>query len=250
MSTLVTVNERPVSVRQALNWSALFDVPSVLGFTVEQVALAREAETRGFEATPEEVRELFNELRYMKRLESGDALRQWMSDHHLDIGNIQSGCELAVKRRKLRDSISADEIAGYYAENRPHYERVEIYRICVPAEDTAREIYAQIVDEDESFSLLAIEQSSDAETAKRGGYVGEVSRTDVPGEVEAAVFGAQPGDVVGPVKTELGWQVLLVHAARTIPLEAVSGEIRETLFREMIDRAIKRAKIVYDYAAE
>ncbi len=40
MLTLVTVNETPVSVKQALNWSVLFEVPTVLDFAIEHVAVA------------------------------------------------------------------------------------------------------------------------------------------------------------------------------------------------------------------
>jgi len=232
-----------------MNWANLFSA-SPLEFAIELVAVGQEAVARGFDATPAEIRDLFKELRYMRRLETAEAFKVWMAENCMALANIQSACDLIVKRRKLRDSISAEEITGHYAENRPNYERAEIYRICVEQSDVAHEIFSQIVEEEDSFFLLAIEQSTDLETVKMGGYVGEVSRKDLPGEVEAAVFGTLPGEVIGPVKTSSGWQILLVQSARTIPIDQVESEIRDHLLQEIVTKAVRRAEVIYDYAKE
>ena len=107
----------------------------------------------------------------------------------------------------------------------------------------AQELQALVLEEDDSFCLLAMQHSIDDETAPMGGYLGQVGRSDLHGEVEASVFSAVAGDVVGPLKTEIGWELLLIHELLTIPLEEVADEIRDILFDDMIHAAQSRARV-------
>jgi peptidyl-prolyl cis-trans isomerase D len=66
--------------------------------------------------------------------------------------------------------------------------------------------------------------------------VGEQSRTQFTGnfgdKVAAAAWSAQPGDVVGPIQSPLGWHVIKIEGAKTQPgksLDAVRGEISKQL---------------------
>lgn len=251
MSDFLIVNEHHISIQHALNWHALFGGDeALLDFVVDLAVCADEAKARGYEASREEVQELFNEIRYLKRLESSDALRQWIADNHMDLEAIRTGCAMTILRRKLRDSISIEEIAGYYAEDKPSYERAEIYRICVDDEDLAQEIRAQVIDDGASFFLLALRHSTEAETAKVGGYVGEIGRKQVSGETEIAVFSSKPGDLAGPVKSDSGWHILLVHDLWTISPEDAAASIRAVLLDEIVQRGRKRAVITHEYAAK
>ncbi|MEM5471877.1 peptidylprolyl isomerase [Hoeflea sp. AS60] len=243
MANIITVNGTSFGLDEAAGRSAVIGGPDLESFAIEQLVIAQMATAHGFEVNDDEISETFRELRYIRRLESGEALKQWMTDNSLDSATVWAACEQMILRRKLRDSISDAEITGVYAEERPSYDRAEIYRICVEDQDAANELRALVEEEDESFSLLAIEHSTDAATARMGGYAGEVSRDDVAGELEAAIFAAEPGDLVGPLKTAEGWQVVLVHALRAIPLEDVASTIRETLFEKMTAPAMRNAMI-------
>ena len=242
MDALLSIDGEVVTVAEAAGWAAVIGGPDLAGFALEQVAIARAAEARGLEATGAEIKTLFSELRYMKRLESGDALRRWMADNRLTTDTISRACAQLILRRKLRETITEADVAGYYAENRPSFERVEIYRLTVGEQELARELRAAVEEEDESFCLLAIQYSTDAATARMGGYVGEVGRADVSAEVEAAIFGAGPGDLIGPIGTEDAWSMFLVHDARTIPLDDARAGIRDLLFDEMIAEAVERTR--------
>ena len=240
---MLRINGHEVAFREAIGWSALVGGPDLVSFAIEQVALAQMARSRGFEADAQDVRDLFNEFRYLKQLESGDALKRWMADHDVSVADIQTACEQIVLRRMLRDTISDEDIKSWFAEHRPSFERAEIYRIIVEDRDQAQELYSLVTEEDESFSLLAIEHSTDADTAKMGGYVGEVARADVAGEREALIFAASPGDVVPPMKTDLGWEIVLVHYRQSRQLDDVATEIRDTLFNQMITDAVARVDL-------
>ncbi len=243
MMNLIKVNGEDVPVSHALGWASFLGGPDLRGFAVEQLAIKQMAQSRQLGASADELKELFVELRYAQRLESGEALRTWMADNAITADMMSEACAQLVYRRKLRESIQQDDIERHYAENRPSFDLAELYRIVVEDPDLAHEIQALVLDEDESFCLLAMQHSVDQDTSQMGGYLGEVGRGEFPGEVEAIVFGARPGDVVGPVKTDSGWELLLVHDMRSRPLEDVWDEIRDDLFQEMIDAAVSRARL-------
>lgn len=243
METLLTINGQAIGVEDALGWASFLEGPDLREFASEQVAISQAAKARGLDATKAEVQELFVELRHMKRLESAEALRQWMTETGLTVGAMTEACRQLVLRRKLRETITDEDIAGHYAEHRPDYDRALVYRILVEDQDVAQEIRALVMEEDDSFYLLALEHSIDEETAPMGGFLGELARSDLQGEAEASVFGAAAGDVIGPLKAEGGWELLLVHELGTIELEDVQDLIRNELFEEMIATAVARARI-------
>jgi parvulin-like peptidyl-prolyl isomerase len=61
------------------------------------------------------------------------------------------------------------------------------------------------------FEALAREKSKDSYSA-RGGLVKNVVLMDVPTEYRDELFSAQPGVLVGPIRTRLGWAVLKVES--------------------------------------
>ena len=243
MDTLLTINGQAISIEDALGWSTFLSGPDLREFASKQIAISQAAKARGLDATGAEVNALFVELRHMMRLESSEALRQWMTETGLTVGAMTEACTQLILRRKLRETITPEDVAGHYAEHRPDYDRAMVYRILVEDQDVAQEFRALVMEEDDSFYLLALEHSIDDDTAPMGGYLGDLARSDLEGEAEASVFGAAPGDVIGPLKTDGGWELLLVHDLGTIPLEDVADIIREQLFEEMIDTAVSRARI-------
>jgi peptidyl-prolyl cis-trans isomerase D len=96
------------------------------------------------------------------------------------------------------------------------------------------------------FAAVARELSDDTATKATGGDLGYFGRSGYAPEFVEAAFGAQPGQVVGPVKTGVGYEVLEVTDKRTggtQPFEAVQAQIRARLVAEQAQtRAEDQAK--------
>lgn len=99
------------------------------------------------------------------------------------------------------------------------------------------------------FAALARAQSDDNGTAASGGDLGWVSKDMVAEPFADALFAMQPGDVVGPVKTDFGWHVIQlrdVKAGRTTPFEEVRDQLvqeqqqadRERAFNELASKLV------------
>ncbi len=82
------------------------------------------------------------------------------------------------------------------------------------------------------FGKLATKFSQDPGSAKRGGDLGCIGEGETVPEFEDAVFGAETGEIVGPVETDFGYHVIEVTEVReasTPPLSEVEGKIEPQL---------------------
>jgi peptidyl-prolyl cis-trans isomerase D len=102
------------------------------------------------------------------------------------------------------------------------------------------------------FAALAKELSNDERTKRRGGEVGwrKNKMTGFGDAVDAKVFAAKPGDIIGPERTQRGWELVGVEAFREgdVPLADAEKEIAEEEVRKQkaMDKAKAEAQAVID----
>ena len=95
------------------------------------------------------------------------------------------------------------------------------------------------LDNGESFAEIAKALSEDPGSKDRGGDLGDFGRGEMVPEFERAAFTAEPGTLVGPVRTTFGWHLILVEAH--IPIASKTGSeledaIRQSLFADEVER--------------
>ncbi len=127
---------------------------------------------------------------------------------------------------------SDEAIARYYAENREEYaarETRSFRQVILPSEEAARELAATL------RAGTDIEQAAGAR-GLRSGTVGPATRSELASDssasVAAAYFEGSEGSVTQPARSGLGWHVARIADVERVPgrpLEAVRGEIAETL---------------------
>ncbi len=92
---------------------------------------------------------------------------------------------------------------------------------------------------DKAKSGGGLQAAVKAVTKRDTDYLGEKAfETDsIPAELKTQAAAAKPGDIIGPVKTAIGWQVAAVKGitpAKTKPFESVKKEIRDELLNNKI----------------
>jgi [acyl-carrier-protein] S-malonyltransferase len=158
-----------------------------------------------------------------------------------------SGAVDATAIRALFETVTADvrvgedELRAYYARNIDRYRTREARRIrqwILDSRAAAQRVRDQLAER----GTAGVGDASDF-----GGSQLELRRGEFAGPLEEAIFAAEPGETVGPIRTELGWHVALVEAARredTVAYDAVRGDIetellaaaRGRLFAEWLER--------------
>ncbi|HYP71699.1 MAG TPA: peptidyl-prolyl cis-trans isomerase [Variovorax sp.] len=82
------------------------------------------------------------------------------------------------------------------------------------AEEKANKLAAEARQPGADFAALAKANSEDPGSKDAGGDLGWVEKNVMVKAFEDAVFAAKPGEVVGPVKSEFGYHIILVHAIK------------------------------------
>ena len=109
------------------------------------------------------------------------------------------------------------------------------------AERRIGEIAKRVEKHPNRFADQALKHS-ECPTAMNGGWLGDVPRGVLYPELEEQLFQMKPGESSLPVRTELGWHVLMcdhVLPAGTAPLDEVVDSLIERL-QEQQDRRVQR----------
>ena len=160
---------------------------------------------------------------------------------------------LLVNRREIQDTLNvgAEQIQAYYDENPDEFNRREQIRarhilLQVSDDRTADQARSQLQEAKQrlaagaDFAALAAELSDDPGSKARGGDLGLFGRGDMVAPFEEAAFGAQPGEIVGPVETDFGFhliEVLEKQPGGTVDLEEAEEGIRSRLLAERAQTA-------------
>ena len=120
----------------------------------------------------------------------------------------------------------------------------------------ANKIADELKADNTKFVAYAKKYSDDMTTAKRGGDLGYFESNVMVPEFSKAAFSAKPNTVVGPVKTQYGYHIIMVvdrKAAGVEPFEKVRNNLQESLTNEkeikalddLVNVAKKKANIEY-----
>jgi hypothetical protein len=143
-----------------------------------------------------------------------------------------------VERVTATVVVSPREVRAYYERNRDLYHRRESRRvrhILLASEASARRVARRLVAGDD-MGTLAEALSTDAGTRARGGDLGDVHRGELTGRFEDALFGAEIGAIIGPIRTEHGWHVARVEAAAS-DVYRPFAEVRPAIRAELLAAA-------------
>lgn len=149
------------------------------------------------------------------------------------------------------ESISRADVEREYAARQaseftlPAAVRVRHIRVADAklAKRLATQARALRADDDEGFARLASAHSEDAATRAAGGDWGFINASSqLPGDVLAlALRLKQPGEVLGPIATDAGFEILRLvtsRAAAVSPFSSVEQPLRQRLYRERRARAL------------
>ena len=202
---------------------------------LSQRAIARAVQERGITVSPEEIQAEADRQRLAKRLEKASDTLAWLAEEKISPDDWEAGITKNLLAKKLADALFASEVEKYFAQNKLNYERVLLYQIVVPYERLAREVFYQIEEEEISFYQAAHLYDIEPKRRELCGYEGKLTRSHLKADVAALVFGANPGEMVGPHQTDLGYHLYKVEEFIPAELtEECSQQIIQKLFQEWL----------------
>lgn len=184
---------------------------------------------------------------------SGDeAFSQALEQAGLTEKDLRADIRTQLPVQKVQEDVTGDvkpsqeEIQSYYDENKEAQfttppQRCASHILYGPDQkQQADETYQTLQDNPDRFEDIAREDSQDTGSAKQGGDLGCVGRDETVPNFEDALFGAEEGETVGPVKTQFGYHIIRVNEIRdesVQPLSEVEAQIRDQLTQEQQSQA-------------
>jgi parvulin-like peptidyl-prolyl isomerase len=240
----IEVNGESVSLLQVLRFAKTDNESRFIRNAADAVLIRQAAVAAGIKATDQEIQQAADAFRTKRDLCDRKKTNRWLARHYLSQAEWEGLLEDEIIRLKLLDVVTAGQVEKFFAERRLSFDAATISRIVVKEEDVARELRAQIVEDDADFYTVARKHSIDSSTRPAGGYAGLVRRSEMEPAMESAVFGAEPGRTVGPIKSYSGWQLLKIEAIHLATLdESLRETIKSLLFDEWLTAKRLKAKI-------
>jgi peptidylprolyl isomerase len=138
----------------------------------------------------------------------------------------------SLYQEKMLAKVCSEQAAlGYFKLNSPKFDSIEVSHIVLDSEAKAKEMVAVLGDDPDSFDEMAREHSI-ADTREQGGVIGKVLRGSLRADVEAKVFNATAGDLLGPFASgdRTAFEIFLVNSKNSARLdEDTAVEVRRLL---------------------
>ena len=248
------INGETISLQEVLRFAKWRGQWTFINEAADAALIRQAAVERGIKVSDEEFQQAADAFRVEHDLYDVEATEEWLAANYLSYAEWEALLADEIIRRKLREELTHGRVEKYFAEQRMSFDAATISRLVLKEEGVARELRAQIVEDGADFHTLAREYSTDLATRPAGGYSGVVRRPELDASIEAAVFGAQAGKTVGPIKTYDGWELVKIEALHPATLDEPMREaIMSVLFSEWLTNRRLKAKIsipLLDHKAE
>lgn len=160
---------------------------------------------------------------------------------------------ISVNPTELEETVKSDPANKEISEGDV---KLKVDEMIKQKEAKAKDLYAKLKADPSKFTETAKTESEDMGSAQKGGDLGFFAKKDMVEPFADAAFKAKPNTVVGPVKTQYGYHIIIVKdrmAAGQEPLEKVQNNIKDYLVNqkqvEKIDNLVeslkKNSKIEY-----
>lgn len=227
-------------------------MPQIVGLEIARAYAEEENITVSEEEVNEEIEtikdQIFEQAQAAGEQDIGreEAFNQALEQAGFTEEQLREDIREQLPLQKVQEQVAGDaqpsqeEIQAYYDENKdlqfttPEQRCTSHILFNKDQEQKAEEVKQQLQDGG-NFAELAREFSQDPGSKEEGGDLGCQGEGSFVPAFEEAAFGAEEGDVVGPVETEFGFHVIKVdevQAESSAPLEEVQPEIREQLAQQ------------------
>ena len=208
------------------------------------VAIARQ---RGVTLSADALQKATDDFRRYAGLHRAKETQEWLEGLGVTVDDFEAFItDLMLKNTMIREITTEKAVEEYFALHSPKFESVDFKQLILDDKNKAEEIAALLADDPDLFDELVLEHSVDEDTRFTKGLMMRVRRGSMAPDLEAKVFNAQSGDIVGPV--QFGDEdfyaivaVLQFHPAELT--EEIQDEVAQTLYDEWLAERAKELTI-------
>ena len=203
------------------------------------------AKKAGIQLTEAEIQERADQFRRVRGLHRASDTNKYLDAMRVSLDEFEAFITDSLYQEKMMSKVCNDQaVQGYFKLNSPKFDSIEVSHIVLDSEGKAKEMIAVLRGDPDGFEEMAREHSI-ADTRERGGLIGKVLRGSLRSDVEAKVFNAAAGELLGPFESgdRTTFEIFRVNAKHPARLDDdTATEVRRLLREEWLRaRAQERA---------
>jgi parvulin-like peptidyl-prolyl isomerase len=204
---------------------------------VREKLTVRAARKLGIAMPAEEIQERADQFRRIQGLHRAADMNQYLDTLGITLDEFEDFIVDSLYHEKMMAQVCSEKaVEQYFKLNSPKFDSVEVSHIVLDTEGKAKEMMSALSDDPDSFEEMAREHSIGDER-ERGGVIGRVLRGSLKPDIEARVFNAAPGDLLGPFPSadRATFEIFAVNAKHPAALdEETAIEVRRLLREEWL----------------
>lgn len=190
------------------------------------------AKKQGITVSEQEVQDRADQFRRVRSLHRMSDTNKYLDAQRVSLDEFETFISDSLVQEKMMQKVCGDAaVEGYFKMNSPRFDSIEVSHIVLDTEGKAKEMIAVLRDDPQSFAEMAHEHSI-AESRERAGSLGKVQRGALRSDVEAKLFNAAAGDLLGPFASadRSAFEVFRLDAKLAARLdEDTTAEVRRLL---------------------
>ena len=204
------------------------------------------AKRAGITLTEEEIQDRADQFRRAHGLQRATETNDYFAALGLSLDDFETFIVETLYQEKMVAKVGEQTaVDDYFQTNSPRFDSIMISHIVMDSESATREMLSILQEEEESFAEMASEHSL-ADTRTVGGSIGKVMRGSMHTDVEAKVFNAEAGELLGPFPAGDGgnFEIFRVDSKRVAQLDdETATEIRRLLREEWLAKKAREHRI-------
>jgi len=220
-------------------------IPSLLEAIATRKIIAETSIKESITIETEELQKAADSLRLAHKLIKAEDTWAWLNKHYLSLDNFEEIAHTNLLSAKLANHLFADKVEPFFYSHQIDYTAAVIYEVILDDEDLGLEIFYALQEREISFSEIAHQYIQNPELRRSGGYQGMRPRSDFRPEIAAAVFAANPPQLLKPITTQKGVHIIMVEEIIKPELtEQMRVKIMTELFTNWLAQQINTLEIV------
>jgi foldase protein PrsA len=208
-----------------------------------------EAKAKGIKVSDKEVQASFDKQKKQAFPKAAD-FDKFLKDSGQTEGDILKRVRLDTLSNKIRDKVTKGkdkvtdaQIAAFYNKNKARFAQPERrdLRIVLTKDKAKAEKAKKAIESGQSFKSVAKKYSIDQASKAQGGKLPAVAKGQQEKALDTAIFAADKGKLVGPVKTQFGYyvfEVTKINKATQQTLDQAKATIKQTLASQNQQKAL------------
>jgi putative peptide maturation system protein len=242
---VVRVNGQTLKVDQAMAClDFLWNEGRVIAGLVDTCLMREAAQKRAIEVSDAELQQTMDAFRHRRGLHTAEATDRWLEQHGMTHETLERHLLGETVAAKLRDQIADGRVEEYFDQHSAVLDAAHIARIKVADEESAWRLGDQFRSGKLDFFEAAQQQFFSAPNPAAARLFAVVRRGQLSEEQSSAIFSSSAGQIVGPLRSGDGYE--LVRVLQIVPAlldESTREAVKDRLFEQWLEEQRQQATV-------